>query len=285
MLCAGLSALLIFWLWDAQQKNQTLPKDLLKNKPFMVCMIAVILNVYNFSLILIMVGIDLQNTLHLSGYDAGMIFLSMTLTIGLLSPIGGKIGDKIDIRLPITAGFLLLSLATAMMSFMDGSSSHLFIKTALFFAGLGLGLSWPTLNAAMMRAVDAKAINTASALFTMATMIANTLGVILSTSFLVLFGQGKLLELLSKSTLRLSAAEETTLLSLIQKVEHTADQLSLFSQERIPELLYVVDQSFVYGLSCTLWIGSTLAALGAVMIFTKLKNLNTTSAHPTVMIT
>lgn len=284
MLCAGLSALLIFWLWDAKQKNQTLPKDLLKNKPFMVCMIAVILNVYNFSLILIMVGIYLQNTLHLSGYDAGMIFLSMTLTIGLLSPIGGKIGDKIEIRLPITAGFLSLSLATVMMSFMDGSSSHLFIKTALFFAGLGLGLSWPTLNAAMMRAVDAKAINTASALFTMATMIANTLGVILSTSFLVLFGQGKLIELLSKSTLSLSAAEETTLLSLIQKVEHTADQLSQFSPERIPELLYAVDQAFVYGLSCTMWIGSALTALGAVMIFTKLKNLNTTSAHPTVMI-
>lgn len=277
MIAAGVTALILFWLFDRKQKNQTMPRHFFKNKPFMSALLAVTLNVYNFSLILVMMGLYLQNTLHYSGYEAGIIFLAMTLAIGLLSPIGGKIGDKVDIRYPIIAGFLCLALSTFLMSLLDGSSSVFTVLIALLFAGIGLGLSWPTLNAAMMRAVEPHEINTASALFTMATMVANTLGVIVSTSLVVMFGQSKLTALLSAKNITLLDDQNTILFSAINQVEHTAKQLADLPEHLIPELLTFLDASFVYGLTRDMWIGGALSLLGCLLVLKGLKNLKSAS--------
>lgn len=277
MIAAGVTALILFWLFDRKQKNQTMPRHFFQNKPFMSALLAVTLNVYNFSLILVMMGLYLQNTLHYSGYDSGLIFLAMTLAIGLLSPIGGKLGDKVDIRYPIIAGFLCLALSTFLMSLLNESSSVIMILSALLFAGIGLGLSWPTLNASMMRAVEPHEINTASALFTMATMVANTLGVIVSTSLVVVFGQRKLTTLLNEHSIILNEEQHTVLFSAINQVEHTAKQLIGLPENLVPKLLTFLDASFVYGLTRDMWIGSVLALIGCVLIFHGLKNLKSTS--------
>lgn len=274
MIAAGLLSLVLFWLWDRKQKIQTIPKRFFSNRSFCSCMIAVALNVFNFSLILVMMGLYLQNTLHFTSYKSGMIFLSMTLAIGLLSPVGGKIGDKMDIRIPIIAGFICLAIATLLMSSLDAQATTTHIVGALLFAGIGLGLSWPTLNAAMMRSVAPSEINTASALFTMATMIANTLGVIISTSLVVVFGGGKLSSLLLEKGIVLTATEKSLVLSAINQVEHTPKQLVGLPENLIAPVLELIDQAFVYGLSRDMWIGATFAILGAIIIFKGIKNLN-----------
>lgn len=271
----GLISLGIFWFWDGNRKTQTLPRALLHNSGLMSTVYAITFNVFNFSLILVMMSLYLQNTLRYTSYETGLIFLPMTLAIGILSPIGGKFADRMDIRIPIISGFIMIGISTCMMSFLHEKSSLLYVCIALFFAGFGLGQSWPNLNTAMFRAVKPTEINTASGIFTMATMLANSLSVILATSLMVIFGRQKLSFLMNQKGLEVNTEQYQTLTSIIAQVEHSPKQLQNFTTEQIPDFLEIIDKAFLHGLSIDMWVGTIFTLCGIIPVYWGLKHLKT----------
>ena len=163
-----------------------------------------------------MMSLYLQNTLRLSAHEAGSYFLAMTLAIGILSPIGGKLADHMDIRIPIVTGFALTTLSLFMLSFLDVNSSMLIVCTGLLLAGLGLGIGFPSMNTGMFRTLIPSEINTGSAIFTMSMMLGNTVSVIASTSFAVMFGRPKLIELIAETGESISPEKQQALIKCHQ---------------------------------------------------------------------
>jgi EmrB/QacA subfamily drug resistance transporter len=278
ILGGGLVSLKVFWIWDARKEPQTLPRPMFSNKALMTSIYAITFSVYNFSLILVMMSLYIQNTLHYPAYETGLIFLGMTLTIGILSPIGGKITDIIDIRWIVFFGFILIAIATLMMSFLNAHSSLLYITIAFICAGLGIGTSWPALNTALFRAVKPTEINTASGLFTMAVMIANSLSVIVATSLVTKLGQHKLSTLLTEKGLTLTPEQHTTLVQVISQVDHSPAQLSNFPAEQVPVLLDLINQAFLYSFKWDMWIGMVLALVAMIPVYNGLKHIR--HRHP-----
>lgn len=144
---------------------------------------------YCFSLILVMIALYLQNTLKMSSLETGCIFLAMTLSVGLLSPIGGKLVDLIEIRLPLIIAFVILFSALLTMSFFSEITSFTAIIVALFLAELGIGFIFPAMNTAMFRTIEPSDINTGSAIFVMCAMLGNTFSIIVSTSLITIVGR------------------------------------------------------------------------------------------------
>src|SRR5690606_37331360 len=99
-----------------------------------------------------------------------------------------------------------------------------YVITALFIVGTGLGAYFTACSTAMMRAVPQEDLNVASGVFMMFMMIGNTLSIILSTSFVVFFGQAHLLQSSQKQGMLLTAQQHQDLVNIISKVEHSASQ-------------------------------------------------------------
>jgi MFS family permease len=236
---------------------------------------------YCFSLVLVMMGLYLQNTLRLTSHETGIYFLAMTLAVGILSPIGGKLADHMDIRIPIIAGLSLTFFALLVLSGLGANSEAIIVCGGLLLAGLGLGIGFPSMNTAMFRTLTPSEINTGSAIFTMSMTLGNAISVIASTSFLVLFGRPKLIELMSDAGSSMTVEKQQALISIISKVEHTPEQLKQFPESQIPGLLGLIDQAFLHGFSVTLWIGMSLTVLagGIFLKYFRIQNLQTPVMH------
>lgn len=269
----GLGLLILFWRRDCTQPLQILPPSFLKNKLFMATVVSMALFSYCFALIMVMMSLYLQNTLHLNSSETGLVFLAMTLAMGILSPIGGKLADRAGVHVPIMNGAILITAALLMLSFLSSTSSLWFVCGGLLLAGLGLGLSFPSLNTAMFRTIAASEINTGSGIFTMAMMIANSISVIISTSLLVIVGRINLDVLLKSSEMSLNADQQEQLVVVISKVEHTASQLSNFLPSYTETLLQLINHSFLKGFQVTLWIGAVCSLIAFIIVYRDLRHL------------
>jgi EmrB/QacA subfamily drug resistance transporter len=262
ILALSFLSLLGFWLRDRKKTHPILPLKFFQNKALLSCMSAITAVCFNFGLVLVIIGLYLQNTLHYSSYETGLIFLPMTLAIGLLSPLGGKLGDRLDIRWPILMGLGFIALGSFLMSSFSTTTSLAYVLSALLMTGIGLGLTFPTINTALLRSVSKEDVNTASGFFTTVSMLGNSLSVILSTNFLVIFGRQHLTTLIKEKDILLSKDQHGALVSVLGKVEHTADELKGFG-DQAPSLLEIIDQAFMWGVERNMWIG-TLCALASL---------------------
>lgn len=278
ILAAGFVSLMVFWFWDARKDPQTIPRHLFRNQALMSSIYAITFSVYNFSLILVLMSLYIQNTLHFSAYETGLMFLGMTLTMGILSPIGGKLTDLMDIRKILYFGFVVMASATLMMSYLSATSSLLCITIAFILAGLGIGQTWPALNTAMFRAVKPTEINTASGLFTMAVMIGNSLSVIIATSLVTKLGQHKLSSLFTDNGVKLTPEQYNNVVQVISQVDHSPAQLKDIPTEQVPLLLDLLNQAFLYGFSWNMWIGMALALVAIIPVSRGLKHIR--HRHP-----
>ncbi|MBS0271929.1 MAG: MFS transporter [Proteobacteria bacterium] len=277
----GLLLLGLYILRDRTQKLRMIPSHLLKNKAYMAATVGEFFMAINFSMVLVLMGLYLQNTLHYSSYETGLIFISMTISMGLLSPIGGKMIDVFGIRGPMVFGALVTAVALGMLIFLKADSSLTYVITAMFLVGTGLGAYFTACNTAMMRAVPAEDLNVASGVYMMFMMVGNTLSIVLSTSFVVLFGRSYLVNISQAHGMMLTPDQHQTLAEVISKVEHSASQLKGFPSEQIPQLLSWVDQAFVHGLSLNMMFGClcALAAAGLTVWGIGSMKVTTPQAH------
>lgn len=280
----GFASTAAYYLRDRRQKFRMIPPHLFRNKVYMAATLAEFFMAVNFSMVLVLMGLYLQNTLHYTSYQAGLIFISMTISMGLLSPIGGKMVDTFGIRGPMVCGALMTSFAMAMMTFLNTDSSLLYVVTSLFFVGTGLGMFFTACSTAMMGSVPQEDLNVASGVFMMFMMVGNTLSIILSTSFVVMFGRSYLWTTLQEKGITLFAWQHHQLAEAIAQVEHSASQLSSFSAEQIPFLLHSIDEAFVYGFSLNMLLGTLGGLISAGFTLWGVRSLRApaTAAHAQV---
>jgi len=202
------------FVWvQAKTKLSLVPLQLLKNRPFVGCILTTCLQQFAFASSVILISLYLQIAMGYSVMATGIIFLAMTLVFGLLSPLGGHLADRVDIRLPIITGFVLLFIAFGVFS-LFGAGMHLWqIIVNLLIVGLGLGLSFSALNTAILTSVSAEEVSVASGVFAMFALLGNTLGVILNASLLLLFGRTLWLHWLQFRHIPLSTALQNKLLN------------------------------------------------------------------------
>lgn len=259
----GLFLIGLFIMWNKNQKSPMVPSHLFHNKPYMAASLGEFLMSMNFSMVLVLMGLYLQNTLHYSTYETGLIFVTMTLTMGCLSPIGGKIIDHFGVKKPMIFGALVTMVAMGMMALLRTDSSLFHVLLVLFLAGAGLGSYFTACNTAMLWSAPQKDLNVASGVYMMFMMMGNTLSVILATSLVVLFGQTYLFKTTQEYGIILSPEQHQNLVDVISQVEHSVSQLTQFSQDQGPQLISWVDAAFVHGLSINMMFGSVFSLITA----------------------
>lgn len=258
--------ILMFFLYSSRTKpNRLIPLGLFKNVPYLGCVLGFAIFEFIFSVVLVIVGLYLQNVAGYTAYESGIIFLSMTLAFGLLSPFGGKMTDKMDARIPACLGMALVAMGTTIAIFFSAQAELTRIMISLLFIGLGLGVALPAFNAAMMKTIDTKILSTASAVFIMFACLGNSLGVVSSTSLLVGLGEPTLKETLDKAMPTLTAIDLNNIYTVFGSAYR---DLNLLQGLDIKGLIILMNEAFVQANS---WIMLMTTFVGLTALFSSMK--------------
>jgi MFS family permease len=100
--------------------------------------------------LLLFVAIYLQNGLGLSPTETGLRILPLTLVLVVVAPISGRLTNRWPLRVPLTAGLILIGAGLLLMRAVDVESEWTALLPGLLVGGLAIGVISPALAAAMV---------------------------------------------------------------------------------------------------------------------------------------
>jgi MFS family permease len=109
--------------------------------------------------------------------QAGIRFLPTTLCIILISPLSGRLADRIGPRPLMTGGLLLVAVSLFWQSFLGVGSGFGFLAPGFVLMGIGMGFIVSPMSTAAMNAVDRTKAGVAGGILSMSRMIGGTLGI------------------------------------------------------------------------------------------------------------
>lgn len=264
LLVFGVVVMFLFARQQRGKAEQMIPFSFFKNKTYLGCVGGVFVFELIFSSFIVLMGLYLQNILDYDAKIAGYIFLSMTLSFGLFSPLGGKLVDMVDGRIPLVGGMLFLCAGLLITLFFNEVSSLTHIVCSFFLVGIGFGLSLSPVNAIMMQAVEEKDVSTAAGIFAMSALVGCTIGVIFASSLLTGLARGFLTNSLMTLDFTLSSEQIDTLFRVISSARYSPEHLAGFSNEILPTIIQLIDGSFLHAMSYVQMVSMVLALLGAL---------------------
>ena len=162
---ASIFTLILFILWERRVVVPILELNLFKNNRFFTFANLSAFFFYTAtSSTAFLLNYYLQDILFISVSVAGVILLARPVAQAILSPIGGRLSDRIQHRTLTTIGVLMGLIGISLLFSVTQRSSIILVVFGLVFGGIGFGLfSSPNANS-IMSSVPKKMYGMASAL-------------------------------------------------------------------------------------------------------------------------
>ena len=147
----GAAALALFLWWEARAGSPVLDMRMLRrNTLFAMSSLAAFLNYAATSAVGFLVSLYLQFVRGLEPGAAGMVMLSQPLLMMLVSPLAGALSDRVEPRVPASAGMALSGIGLAGLALVGPATPLAWVVAALVVLGTGFGLfTSPNTNAGM----------------------------------------------------------------------------------------------------------------------------------------
>jgi MFS family permease len=178
LFAAGTVGLILFVLHELRVNQPVVPLRLfLENRTLSTTnLIALIFNASNFAFIFLL-SIYLQDIRGFDARIAGILLLTPILFMALLSPFAGRLSDRTAPRIVIGAGILLSSAGLILCTFLDSSSSILFIILSLSFIGAGIAFCQSPLVRTSISSVHKEMFGLASGMIETMRLIGMTISI------------------------------------------------------------------------------------------------------------
>lgn len=148
-----------------------------------LCFVAMAANMY-------LMPLFLQDALGYGPAGAGLLLATVPAVIILVAPVAGPWADRAGIRLPTTAGLLLVAAGIALMARLQAGSSAFGIGGTLAVYGLGAALFQGPNNSSIVGAVHPSLAGRAAAVLVVARNGGQLAGITLATTFWTSRGGG-----------------------------------------------------------------------------------------------
>ena len=120
----------------------------------------------------------LQNILEFSPSKVGILIFPVALTVMVMAPIGGRISDRIGVRVPASIGLSIISLTIFSFSFLKFGAKEYEILWRQVVMGIGIGLFNPANNSAIIGSLPREKVGLASSFLALARNLGVVIGVV-----------------------------------------------------------------------------------------------------------
>ena len=164
LLATGLLGIVGFFLLEARVASPIFPVTLLRNnRTFAFSSLAALINYSSTFAVTFLLSLYLQHIQGLQPQSAGTVLVAQPIVMAAVSPLAGRLSDRIEVRTLASIGMALVALGLSLLAFLDKQTRLPFVVIALIVLGLGYGLfSSPNMNA-IMSSVDTHLYGVASA--------------------------------------------------------------------------------------------------------------------------
>jgi EmrB/QacA subfamily drug resistance transporter len=155
--CLGLAAVAIaaFVRIEARAAAPTVPLALFRSRTVSVSVvIGFVVNAAFYGLVFVL-SLFFQDALHLSAMAAGLVFLPTMAVITGANLASARLAARFGPRMPIAVGQTIFALALCGLLSVEQGTSTLVIAALLIPVGLGLGLTVPSVTAALLSDIAA----------------------------------------------------------------------------------------------------------------------------------
>ncbi len=173
-----------FLVVESVVDNKIIKLSLLRNPVFATCFVfrtVMTLSIYGGSFLL---PVFLQNFKGLDEVQCGLILLPGSLLMGILMPVGGKLGDKLSPRIVISLGFFFLGLFFFQYRIISTETSNWEIIMPTLLRGIGVAMLSAPLTAMAMNAVSNAEAGMASSMLNIVQQVGGSVGIAILSSIL-----------------------------------------------------------------------------------------------------
>ncbi len=181
----------LFWSWiflaliclglfikiERRSSSPMVDFNIFKRKPFISSLGASFLSFWINGAHNFIIPFFLQFLLGYSPSRVGLLIFPVALTVMVIAPIGGKVSDKVGVRIPATVGLILTSLAIVSFAFLKGEVSDYEILWRQVALGIGIGFFNPANNSAIIGSLPKGSVGVASSFLALARNLGMVVGV------------------------------------------------------------------------------------------------------------
>lgn len=188
LIIAGTLFLILFGIFETRTNSPILDIGLFKKSRVLIfSSIAALISYSATYAVSYLLSLYLQYIKGFNPQQAGMILVAQPAVQALLSPLAGKLSDKIEPQKVASAGMALTTIGLLFLSFLSSETNLFIIYTALLILGLGFALfSSPNTNA-VMNSVEKRFYGVASGILGASRTIGQTLSMGITSVILVIF--------------------------------------------------------------------------------------------------
>ena len=216
----------------------------------------------------------LQNTMGYTAVQAGAVFLPVGFIQGMMSPIAGKVSDKINPKVPIIIGVITLGISFLLNSQLTYLSEHSFVMSSLYLRGFAMGIIFTPLSNLMLLTISRDNMAQASGITNTIRQLGGSLGVAMFTTLL---------------TTRINYHMQTfgeAIQSGSQEFKNVATNLTHFAQQSVGSnmataaqqgkymiIQHVSKQAYIAGIDDDFWVAAIITFMSLIpVIIMKTKN-------------
>jgi MFS transporter, DHA2 family, methylenomycin A resistance protein len=153
------------------------PLELFASKPFSAASVATTAMTFGMYGVIFLLPLTWQSTRGLGPTAAGIALIPMALLFVIVSPLSGKLTERLGVRLTTAGGVAVIGIGLLLIGMTAGQSSLVFAEVGLALTGVGMGFATGPLMGEAVGAVPAARSGTASAVINVARMVGATIGV------------------------------------------------------------------------------------------------------------
>ncbi|HEY9722857.1 MAG TPA: DHA2 family efflux MFS transporter permease subunit [Oscillatoriaceae cyanobacterium] len=205
---------------------------------------------------------------NLMGYDAittGLIMMPSGLAVGIMMPVAGRLMNKVDPRLMMTIGLLLMGYSLYLQGTMTTDTSILEIVWWTILRGFGMGLVFPTMSQTTLAAVPIQQIGQASGLFNVTRQIGGSFGIAALSTLLT---QRTIYHQTMMGTNAAHTGQAALVIGQLKAslMAHGASAMMAQQQAQAIFGATAMKTASMYGFQDAFWVAAMLAFLGIIPV-------------------
>lgn len=219
----------------------------------------------------------MQNILGYTALEAGVRFLPTTLVIMVVSPLSGRLADRIGPRWPIVAGMSLIALSLYLFSTIEVGTSFSGLLPSFLLLGAGIGLTMSPMSTAAMNSVQTAKAGVASGVLSMFRMIGGTFGVAALGALFQNQAKARLDQSLADSALDPGQRAE-----LARQLSGGVPDVQGVPAGQVERLAATANDAFVYGLTHAMVLSVGVAVIGVLVALVMIRGHGTSVEQETM---